>query len=59
MSTFDDLKKRAKELEDELCTSFPFGRICDEVQGNTFDDMCEPCQARIVIKKLKEQGIYE
>jgi len=54
--TFEQLKARAIELKDERCHSFPFGRICNEVQGNTFDDMCEPCQARLVIKLLKEQG---
>ena len=53
--TFEQLKARAEELKDEMCHAFP-NLICNEVPGFKFDDMCEPCQARLVIKLLKEQG---
>jgi hypothetical protein len=51
---FEQLKARANALKDERCHSFP-NLICNEVPGFTLDDMCEPCQARLVMKFLKEK----
>jgi len=48
---YENLKKRAEELKDEKCEAFP-NLICNEVPGFTFDDLCEPCKARAVLKCL-------
>jgi hypothetical protein len=54
MTTLEELKKRAEELKGERCHAFP-NLICNEVPGFKFDDMCEPCQARLVMEILKER----
>ena len=56
MSAYEDLKKRAEELKDDLCDSFPH-LICNEVQGLHMDNWCESCMARAVLKCLPKQDV--
>ena len=51
MSAYSDLKERAEELRDDVCTSFPH-LVCSETQGLPWDAWCEPCMARAVLAIL-------
>ena len=51
---FEAMKARAEELKDERCEAFPH-KICNEVVGLHFDNWCEPCQARAVMKAINKK----
>ena len=50
------LLDRIEEMKDKRCDSFP-NLICDEVVGSTFDDWCEPCQARTLAGWAAKQRV--
>lgn len=54
-STIERLLSLARRLEGDRCEKFPH-LICTENPSLKIDDLCEPCQARVVMQKWRESN---